>query len=85
MSVKFRFHKGGYEESMNTAITVNSLEELKNAIIKWWGFGEMNISLVFKHARIDERNGWDTYMVIAEFSGIPEKMVMGWSNGILKK
>ncbi len=57
--MRFRFHRGGLEESLKTTIEINSIEELKSKI-----GNPTNIE--FQHCGMDARINWDTYYVIAD-------------------
>ena len=66
--MKFRFHRGGFKESMETTIEVKDIEELAEAL-------EFPKEIVFQPCGIDERNGWDTFYVIAD------DKIVGMSDG----
>jgi hypothetical protein len=58
---QFRFHRGGYEESMATTVNVNSMQDLAK-------FTEYPVERLtvkrYDPPFIDRRNGWDTYLVL---------------------
>lgn len=77
----FRFHRGGYEESMETCVIVNSLKELEEVICKTnkltnkfvtkedkvsilSSFSPRNEKLIIKKYCFDNRNGWNTHIVL---------------------
>lgn len=56
--MKFRWHRGSYEESMATVQTFSSRAELEKIVggpvtLKDYGL-----------RRLDRRNGWDTWIVL---------------------
>lgn len=58
--MKYRPHKGGFDESMELTIEVNTLEELRKEIEKDYGkFDEITIG----YYCYDPRNMWETYIV----------------------
>jgi hypothetical protein len=66
--MKFRFHRGGFNESMATTIEVHSMEELAEKI-------EFPKEIVFQPCGVDARNGWNTFYVIAD------DKIVGMSDG----
>jgi len=74
--MKFRFHRGGYKESMETVQEVKSLKDIGDRILKVPG-----IILSCKHYGFDERNQWDTYIIENVYAG----GVIGFSNGPLER
>lgn len=63
MMTKFRWHRGGYEESMATVQKCHCMDELEY-ILKTGGFyGKID---VLKYCGTDPRNGWDTYLVLVD-------------------
>lgn len=68
--MKFRFHRGGFDESMATTIEVDNIEHLASVL-------KFPHEITFQHCGIDSRNGWDTYYVIAN------DCVVGMSDGII--
>lgn len=73
----YRQHRGSFNESMETVITVNSLDELVSHLNSDMMFFITKQSIKFKNIGIDKRNGWKTYMVFTD------DMVAGYTNGIL--
>lgn len=63
--MKFRFHRGCFEESMATASEVFSLSELERLIERETGLAVKPGTVQFKKQIFDVRNGWDTYLVSA--------------------
>lgn len=59
---KFRWHRGGYEESMATVVPVRSKSELVTIILDSFLFPENHIEIK-PYSGIDPRNGWDTHLV----------------------
>jgi hypothetical protein len=77
----FRFHCGGYKESMDICVIVNSIEELEEVISKTnritnkfttnedkfvitSSFCPTNEKLIIKEYCFDDRNGWNTHIVL---------------------
>lgn len=74
----FRFHRGLLNESMKTAVPINSFSELIDHIGQ-----EMDMSLVkiFVNKYIyDERINWDTHIVTGVFRHYPLKVPIGFFN-----
>jgi hypothetical protein len=64
----FRFHRGGYNESMDTVVEIESKDHLELLACKaWHSWGLKFISLEIKPHVFDERNQWDTHLVLASF------------------
>lgn len=58
--MRFRWHRGGYSESMNTTVEVSSMQQLIDLVnVGWFEQGEVT----FDYCCLDRRNGWDTYYV----------------------
>jgi hypothetical protein len=65
--MKFRFHRGGFEESMATTIEVSSMAELQIHIHTHWADRvDPPHNIRFEHYIYDPRNGWDTWLVMAD-------------------
>jgi len=67
--MKFRFHRGGFQESMDTTIEVKNMDELIDHL-------NLPHKLTFQHCGLDSRNGWDTYYVVAN------DVVIGMTDGL---
>ena len=79
MTVLFRFHKAGYQDSMDTQSTVVDMEDLLATVNREYdGIPPIMLLVVKPYSGIDERNGWDTYIVTAPVYG-----VVGFTNGPL--
>jgi hypothetical protein len=65
---KFRYHRGGYAESMATEVPCANVLELFALV------GTEDI-IIRPYGGIDQRNGWDTYIVLV--SGSP----VGFTDG----
>ena len=75
--MKFRHHRGGLKESMNTTVEVQTIDELKRVI-------SFNVEDVkFEYAGMDERTGWNTFYVLAKRYGRDEFHVAGMSDSEL--
>jgi hypothetical protein len=67
-TIKFREHRGWLDESMKTTREVTSEEDLLKALNDIYDpFEKVVSSLLLKKYGYDERNWWDTYMVLAQF------------------
>lgn len=81
--MKFREHKGGLQESIDTEVEFETLEGLRNFLESKW---ELPLdSITWVHYGLDERTGWNTYMVVANFEGIMPRLPVGWSDGVLEE
>lgn len=76
--MKFRYHRGGYEDSMSTEIIVNSKAELLQHINAGRHIQKIE-DVTFEHIGVDPRNGWNTHYVLLIGGG-----VIGMSDGILE-
>jgi hypothetical protein len=80
--MRYRHHRGGLEESLDTTVKVNSLEELLAHINKVWKpFGKIVEEIKFDYACMDDRTGWDTYYVLQRLQGEDRWTVAGMSDG----
>lgn len=80
--MKFRFHLGGYNESMKTTRTVENIEQIRTLVknkFKHEYFHKL-VGIEFVYSGMDTRNGWDTYLVVAVFDPSGE-IVVGMSDG----
>jgi hypothetical protein len=59
----FRFHRGSFEESVQTTIEVNSIEELSNLLLIELKLDVDDTLTIRKLNKIDSRNNWDTHIV----------------------
>lgn len=64
--MKFRKHRGGYDDSMATTVEIPAtIEALRNEVAK---IGSDNyhpeLSGLRAYGGVDQRNGWDTYIVL---------------------
>lgn len=73
----FRSHRGTIEESMETAIEVETLEDIAK-LLNLEQFG-IETNLVANHYCMDERIDWDTYIITNRNYG-----VVGFTNGDIK-
>lgn len=80
--MKFRFHRGGFTESMATAVEVNSMAELQAHIQSQYADANIpptNIRIEFYHPN-DPRSGWgETWLVVGTF-GVNGDIPIGMSN-----
>ena len=61
--VKFRFHRGLLEDSMDTVITVNSREDIAQAMSKELDMPVKSSSIGCKYYSYDKRVGWENYII----------------------
>ena len=80
--IKFRFHKGGLDESMATVVEVESLDELKAIIEKDWELPIHSIRL--KYYCYDSRINWDSYIVMITIVNNKSEFPVGFTNGTFK-
>lgn len=80
--MKFRFHKGGLSESMNTVVEFDSFEELVKIIKVSFNGYPLTIdsnTLRISPYKWDERISWDTHIVVLDDYG-----VVGMTDGPVK-
>lgn len=81
-SITFRFHKGSLEDSLKTAVTVTSFDELLRVInlelLPLDVIEKDDISI--KYYGYDHRVPQKTYIVLSETYGI-----IGWTDGLFKE
>jgi hypothetical protein len=78
----FRFHRGGLEESINTCVEVNSIEQLVD-IIQGSFREDHKINpedIVIEYAIYDERIKWNTYFVYVKNTFGNVRSLIGMSN-----
>lgn len=78
----FRWHRGGFDDSMATAFAVESLRELvcRLRVEIRDGFRLEPVRLEFRHSGIDERNGWNTWDVDVVTAGDERPYCIGMIN-----
>lgn len=84
---RFRFHRGGFQESLETEIRVESLEELKDKINSSDNFGFCKVDgLSCRFYGNDGRpEGYPkTYVVLAEIKGMVDHHPVGFSDELLR-
>lgn len=79
--MKYRDHKGGFSESMNTVQEFLSIEEIKTHLQK--NQNKAIAEIKFDYIGNDHRIDWDTYYVLQRFEGQNEFTVAGMSDGIV--
>ncbi len=80
--MKYRDHKGGLEESMETVRVVKSEKQLIAHLNTLYdGFTIQVEEIKFEHAGYDKRTGWNTYYVLQRFSCDDHFTIAGMSNG----
>jgi hypothetical protein len=64
MSILFRQHRGGFDESMaTTTVEINTLNDLTNEVGKAIGGMVSDGMIRASHYVFDSRNQWNTYMI----------------------
>lgn len=76
-SFKFRFHRGGYEDSMSTCVTLDSVADLEKLVSEAYGL-DVPLTFKFEYQGLDRRNGWKTYLVTCDKQDLP----VGYADGI---
>lgn len=78
--MRFRFHRGSLEESLQTVREVQSLDDVRELLVR-----EVGLSLLPEHFKLtcryythDKRIDWQTWIVLND--GLP----VGFSDGELK-
>lgn len=84
--MKFRDHRSSYEESMKTVQEFNSKQEIIDYLNEEWAKFNIEVADVqFHHLCFDERNGWDTWLVMFCFEGQDIYPVAGLSDGVCER
>lgn len=76
--MKFRQHRGGLKESLETTVEVSTFPEFVEVVHAIWP--EMT-GIKLEHIGMDTRTGWNTYNVVIEFQG--SWVIIGQSDGNL--
>jgi hypothetical protein len=75
---KFRFHRGGFIESMATEVPAHTFEDVERIVAPTLPRPEMAKLIKFStYGDIDERNGWQTCYV-----ELPGYGVLGMTDGM---
>lgn len=74
--MKFRFHRGGLEESLATVVEFNSKEELQKIIEE--SLERKLPPIECKFYTYDKRINWNTFIISAEGYGM-----LGFTDGLL--
>lgn len=75
----YRSHRGSLKQSMKTVVGVASKEELILHLNK--SVYKMYITdIKFDYSSYDNRTGWDTYHVSAQYENIGDFSIVGMSN-----
>ena len=72
MKFKFRFHRGGLSESMETTVSLSTKEELIRVIgnsLKEWGDFNYN-NLKIESYGFDDRINWNSHIVTLDGWGV---------------
>lgn len=75
---KFRLHRGGLEESLETTTEVSNKQELCKIVNQEYGLTLTPDDITIKYYTEDQRIDWSTYIVTADGVG-----VLGFTNADL--
>lgn len=79
--MKYRDHKGGLSESMQTVVEITSIQELAEHIGKVYNLNEGEIeNIKFQNCGFDGRTGWNTYYVLFKTKEMNDFVVAGMSD-----
>lgn len=80
-TILYRPHRGCLSESLSEMVEFSSIEEMLSNINKCLlGSPLSQDAIEFKSIGLDERTGWQTYIVIGKGYG-----VLGYTNGLFKQ
>ena len=80
--MKYRDHRGGLADSMETVQEVSSIDEIKQHLNKFYNqFGKSVEEIKFEHVGMDKRINWDTYYVLQRLDSETNFTVAGMSDG----
>jgi hypothetical protein len=83
--MKYRDHRGGLSESMETEQEVRTAEDIIKHLNKFWHQFEKEVEEIkFEHVGYDKRTKWNTYYVMSRLKGETVFDVAGMSDGDLK-
>ncbi len=87
--MKFRFHSSLFDYTFNDEIKIESLNHLEQLIINRYSFVDGNLDhLEFLNYGFDNRNGWNTFLVVVHLKIknelTPNSFPIGYSNCIIK-
>lgn len=78
--MKYRRHRGGLRESLETTVEINNLNELINHIESNYHIKVKDIN--FDYVGYDERTRWETYNVSIKTEHEKSFHIIGMSNSI---
>ncbi len=79
--MRYRDHKGGLAESLNTTRNIYSKHELINHLNEQYSaWGEGITDLKFERIRTDKKLSWDAYYVLIKLQGQDDFSVAGMSD-----
>lgn len=79
MSILYRDHRGGLDESMATVQEIKSMQQLR-AYLKTQ-YSVPIVDMKIEYACFDPRLNWETYYVMIKLSNMPIFIIAGMSNG----
>jgi len=81
--MRYRDHRKGLDESMETVQDFYSVEEIKKYLNSIYEpLGEV-AEIKFRYVCFDDRINWDTYYVLKRLNGSEQFTVAGYSDGTL--
>jgi len=84
--MKYRDHRGSLADSMETVREVYTVEEIMRHLNEYFNlFGRTVIEIKFSHQGLDDRIGWDTWLVLQRLDNEDFFTVAGMSDGCIKK
>lgn len=66
MKIKYREHRGSFEESMDTVVDVSDMEDLIKYIKNKQPYLDTSKNIEIEYYGIDYRNNWITFMVTVD-------------------
>lgn len=79
--IKFRIHRGSYEESMKGVVTISSMQELKKYLQSQFIY---HYDVKFDERTVyDSRNGWNSVDVLIQTKEGGKWGIVGQADGIL--
>lgn len=82
--MKYRDHKGSFSDSMETVKDFSTIDEIKEHLNNFYNNSANSVvEIKFIHQGIDERNNWDTYIVLQRLRHETEFTVVGMSDGCI--
>lgn len=83
--MKYRDHRGSYNESMRTTREINSVEDIKLHLDKIYKLNGMNLKVYdikFQSTGIDRRNNWNSHYVLIKAHKNDSFACVGMTDGV---